>query len=484
MSRLVFLVLLLFTLPAYAQTQLTDSDGNCWNVPQLGSVGVGMTLAKCNGSVNQSLVLTPEGYIAQVPWNNSVLREDTLAFDVTYSDYPEHWAIVNGYVTPQDVPGKVLLSDANGNPQLVPTPAGSWQFQAQTPPPHLPAGPLLIGVQAPQDVNWHIANPGNPVSCGGAPGQTCLPGPDGEAEAIWTVPQDYAYWETTLGYPVNSIASSGDGIAICCGWTDGGYEGSDWTIRVNQFASTDPGGGPRPLWLNIPPFPGDVGATLAQAGTGVFDAHYIAVAQQLVNGGYTSVVFRPIWEFEGSWYPWGWQTVGQPASYCTDFIAAFRDMVKAIRTVMPNAQFVFNAADGTIMPNWQACYPGDDVVDWVAIDTYDGNRSNTQPASTRWANDQVPGITSSQALALAHKKGWAVPEFAIGKMGDNPLFIQNMVAAARAYTANGLPAFLGYWNNADPNSGYSGMMDGPPDPPVNPLSWAAFIAASPAGAHQ
>src|SRR4029077_19762204 len=143
-------------------------------------------------------------------------------------------------------------------------------------------------------------------------------------------------------------------------------------------------------------------------------------AGQLMGYGYTKTTWRPIWEFEGGWYEWGWQSGYQPggAQYRTDYIKAFRDMVAAIRSVMPQARFSFNPADATIMTDgngapggWQACYTGADDVDEVAIDTYDGNRSSKTPADARWQQDQVPGITSSQALALAHHKAWAVPEW-------------------------------------------------------------------------
>jgi len=324
-----------------------------------------------------------------------------------------------------------------------------------SPPPPPGIGVQGIGVFGPWDAS--IAHP------------QWVTGPDGNPVQVWTVPADYAYWEGALGMPQGSIVSSGGGIAMDPdsrgGWAN--YEGSAWSIVEWQFTS---GRGPQ-LWLNIPPFPQHEGLTLRQAATGVFNSHYQTVAQQLAGWGYTEVTFRPIWEFEGGWYEWGWASGFQNTNtYCSDFIGAFHQMVVAIRAVMPNATFAFNAADGTIMPNWQACYPGDQDTDVVAIDTYDGNRSQLQPAASRWQQDQVPGITISQGLALQHRKGWAVPEWAIGRMGDNPLFVANMAAAMDAYRAYGLAAFSGYWNSGDPNSGYAGYMN----TDTNPLSWAEF----------
>ena len=321
-------------------------------------------------------------------------------------------------------------------------------------------GKLTIGVNGPWDTSI-------------VPKPQWVVGPDGKAFQTWTVPGDYTYWENAVGMPVGSHASSGGGIAMDGGWAN--YEGSAWTMVQWMYTQ---GRGPDKLWLNIPPFPQHENHKLADVANGQFDAHYKQVASQLKNNGYDRITWRPIWEFEGGWYEWGWKSGYQPSApqYCTDYVAAFRDMVAAIRSVMPQARFTFNLADGTIMvPNnggdWRDCYPGDDVVDEVAIDTYDGLRSQKTPADARWQQDQVPGITDSQAFALAHHKGWSVPEWAIGAMGDNPLFVKNMAAAARAYMAHGLPVMVGYWNSTDPNSGYVGYMN----TDANPQSWAEFV---------
>lgn len=333
---------------------------------------------------------------------------------------------------------------------------------SQTPPAINRAG-LFIGVFNPWDTSI-------------TPKPQYVPGADRNPAETWVLPGDYLYWENAIGYPAGSISNSGNGIAMDPdsrgGWAN--YEGSAWTVVQWQYTS---GRGADKLWLNVPPWPQHQGHTLAEVATGVDDDHYKAVAGQLMGHGYGQTVWRPIWEFEGGWYEWGWNSGSQNKdTYCTDYVAAFRRMVAAIRSVMPLAQFAFNAADGTIMtPNngapqgWQACYPGDDVTDYVAIDTYDGNRSSTTPADARWHQDQVPGITSSQALALEHHKGWAVPEWAIGRLGDNPLYIKNMHDAAASFAAHGSPAFLGYWNGGD-GTGYNGYMN----TTVNPQSWAEF----------
>jgi len=338
--------------------------------------------------------------------------------------------------------------------------------QAQNNPPPPNKGALLLGVNSPYDPNI-------------APRPQWEPGPDGQNVETWTVSRDYAYWENSIGMPAGSVASSGSGIAMDPDPSRGpwdNYEGSAWSIVQWQYTS---GRGPDKLWLNIPPFPQHLGVKLGQVPTGAFDDHYRAVANQLMGHGYTKTVWRPIWEFEGGWYEWGWKSGYQnSATYCTDYVAAFRHMVSVIRSVMPEAKFAFNAADGTIMTpsngapgGWQACYPGDDDTDFVAIDTYDGLRSQKTPADARWQQDQVPGIASSQALALEHRKGWAVPEWAIGNMGDNPLYVKNMHDAAVAFMAQGLSAMLGYWNSGDKNSGYAGYMN----TDKNPQSWAEFV---------
>jgi hypothetical protein len=475
LKRLALLVgaLLLTAGHAHAQgAEIKDTaSGKCWAVSPLGTAGIVPALAPCDNSSDQSLTFDPAtGNIWEsgIAWGYC-LREDTLTIDVCYSGYQEKWALVNGYVQAEN--GKALVPDANGNATLAST-AGPWVFDPQTPPPPPPpppppSGSAYFGVAGPWDAAYHATT--NP------PDQAVwVTGPNGEAEQVWNVPQDYAYWENALGLAAGSFAASGGGIADSGGWSN--YEGSAWTIRVEQFAAQR---GPAGLWLNIPPFPDDVGATLAQAATGAYNAHYTAVAQQLMNGGYDHTLFRPIWEFTGGWYAWGYSAPGQDqANYCTNFKGAWLQMVTTIRAVMPNAKFAFNPnGDATnAMPGWAACYPlaadgSDTVVDAVFTDSYDGLASQTTPASTRWANDVQPTIDATQALALAHHKDWGSPEWAQGKMGDNPLFVTNMAAAMAKARAAGMNVYNGYWNISDPNSGYDGYMD----TTGNPLSWAEYV---------
>jgi hypothetical protein len=440
-----------------------------------------------------------EGYFNAAKTNNGITAPANAGVFVYGANaYPnETWNHSNYWVDVQYNPGvSVPINGACGSANGVPvssapsqnlcsagtasavTGAGPWNWSCNgsgggtnascsAPKATIPPSQstLLLGVNSPYDTSIQ-------------PRPMWVEGPDGQGFQAWTIPEDYAYWEKSIGYPAGSIASSGAGIAMDPDPSRGpwdNYEGSAWTMVQWMYTQ---GRGADKLWLNIPPFPQHLGMKLPEVATGAYDEHYRKVAAQLMDHGYDKIVWRPIWEFEGGWYEWGWKSGHQNGpTYCTDYIAAFRRMVQVIRSVMPEAKFAFNAADGTIMtPNngapegWQACYPGDDDTDFVAIDTYDGLRSRTTPAETRWQQDQVPGIRDSQALALAHHKGWAVPEWAQGDMGDNPLYVKNMHDAAVAFMAHGLPAMLGYWNSGDPASGYAGYMN----TDHNPQSWAEF----------
>jgi hypothetical protein len=287
----------------------------------------------------------------------------------------------------------------------------------------------------------------------------------------WNSAADYDYWGNLLGISGDAISQTGGGIAYCCSWND--YDGSAYwmsTVAQHEGRTQDK------VWLNLPPIIN--GTSLSSAAKGTYNSHYTNAAQHMVNAGYDAIVWRLIWEWEGSWYPWGWQANGGYPGYCTDFKAAFHQMVISIRSVMPGAKFAWNMADATIMPTWQDCEPDPDDYNWVAMDTYDGLRSKKQPAPARWNQDQASGIAATQAFALARRKGWAVPEWGVGAMGDNPLFVNNMRAAMSAYQAHGLPVFSGYWNNTDPKSGYVGYLND------QPLTFAEFKKPSPAGFHQ
>ncbi len=190
-----------------------------------------------------------------------------------------------------------------------------------------------------------------------------------------------------------------------------------------------------------------VGGSWAEAARGAYDQHYRTLGQRLVASGQEDAILRGGHEFNGDWFHYG---VDQ--SEVGDFITAWRRWVDAMRST-PGQRFVFewNPTVGTeALRHPDDAYPGDQWVDEIGIDVYDGwyNRGwrpGIDAAPTRAEQDAVwdqilngeRGLVFWRDFARAHQKNLAFPEWGLELWiiesdglchggGDNPLFIQRM----------------------------------------------------------
>jgi hypothetical protein len=120
--------------------------------------------------------------------------------------------------------------------------------------------------------------------------------------------------------------------------------------------------GPAPYSASNNTFP------LKKIADGSFDPYIDSWATGLQGYGST-VLLDLMQEMDGNWFPWGAGVNGnQPA----DYIAAYRHVHDRFRQAgVTNVQFVWspNAWNpGGVDP--RTLYPGDDYVDWLAIDAY------------------------------------------------------------------------------------------------------------------
>lgn len=297
-----------------------------------------------------------------------------------------------------------------------------------------------------QGCNYYVDIVLQPGLAGQAPPPPPTPGPLHFGMFGQSTAADYAATEQQFGMSSGSMWLSGPGLAYDS-WSN--YTGSAYSAA--QLAMQQ---GRSKIFINFPPIVN--GATLTQAAAGDFNTYYSQAAGQFNNSAFDTVVFRCIWEWQGGWYPWGWSSGQQNQStYVTDFIGAFQQMVTTIRSNMgnvKNVQFCLSGAQGdqVQMPNWQACYPGDAYVDWIGVDWYDGNpgdNTGTDLASeqARWAQDNAPGAATCLQLCTQHQKGFAIPEWSVGKCGDDPYFVDQVRATLQAVQNAGLPVFAGYW---------------------------------------
>jgi hypothetical protein len=163
---------------------------------------------------------------------------------------------------------------------------------------------------------------------------------------------------------------------------------------------------------------------LAGGANGEFDGVYQTLGRRLVQLGLADAVIVPGWEMNGTTYshrcapnPPAWQQF-------------FRRVVAAMRSV-EGQRFVFdfNPTRGTDAVAWTECYPGDDVVDIIGMDTYD------QPAGETW-EDYVTedyGLQDHVDFATQHGKPLSFPEWGLFRNGDNPEYIRQMAEWIRTH---------------------------------------------------
>jgi hypothetical protein len=197
------------------------------------------------------------------------------------------------------------------------------------------------------------------------------------------------------------------------------------------------------------------GGSLAEVASGADNAHFVALARNLVAAGLGGVGIRLGWEFNATWYRW---SVGSAAD-AANFAAAWRQIVGAMRSV-PGANFSFdwcpNLQAGGINP--ALAYPGDAYVTDIGMDVYDWNESapNETP-SQRWSDivSKGYGLAWQASFAAAHHKPIAFAEWGLVSYapdparagGDDPAFVQNMFDWFKSHNV----AFENYFDTDAPS---------------------------------
>ncbi|MEU3523457.1 glycosyl hydrolase [Streptomyces sp. NPDC038707] len=183
----------------------------------------------------------------------------------------------------------------------------------------------------------------------------------------------------------------------------------------------------RTLVLNVPmqerneeDVPDDeVRGLLRQGAAGAFDGHFRTLAERLVTLGVPDTVIVLGWEMNGTTYthrcgpdPTAWK------AYWNRIVAAMR--------AVPGQRFRFDFAPsrGRDAVPWTECYPGDDTVDIIGMDSYD------QPAGVTF-DEQVSepyGLQRHVDFAQAHGKPVSYPEWGLFRNGDNAAYMRRMLA--------------------------------------------------------
>ncbi|MGW7071146.1 glycoside hydrolase family 26 protein [Streptomyces sp. NPDC054855] len=163
----------------------------------------------------------------------------------------------------------------------------------------------------------------------------------------------------------------------------------------------------------------EVRSLLQRGAAGEFDRHYRALAERLVKLDIPDTVVVLGWEMNGTTY----------THRCGPDPESWKKYWKRIVTTMrsvPGQKFKFDFTPnrGRDAIPWTQCYPGDDVVDIVGMDSYD------QPTGTDFA-EQVSepyGLKEHVEFAKAHGKEISYPEWGLFRNGDNEEYMRKMLA--------------------------------------------------------
>ncbi|GHD99133.1 glycoside hydrolase family 26 protein [Streptomyces alanosinicus] len=163
----------------------------------------------------------------------------------------------------------------------------------------------------------------------------------------------------------------------------------------------------------------EVQQLLRRAAAGEFDAHFRTLAEHLVDLRVPDTILVLGWEMNGITYTH--RCGPDPA----DWKAYWRRIVTVMRSV-PGAHFTFDFAPnrGADAVPWPQCYPGDDVVDVLGMDSYD------QPAGITF-DEQVSepyGLQDQVDFAKTHRKPVSYPEWGLFRNGDNVSYMLRMLA--------------------------------------------------------
>ena len=278
---------------------------------------------------------------------------------------------------------------------------------AQTPP-----GRQLLGTQprgatpVPSYPTTHAAPPAHTTASGAFLGS--------DARGVQQIPE-FDQWRGGRTSMVGHTYLPGGS------WSD--IEGPDYILLPwTAWRSADP---QRLLVLNVPMSDRnedglsneEVASGLKAGAGGANDGHYATLARRLVADGAGDTIIVLGWEMNGDTY--SGRCGPDPAAWK----AYWQRIVSAMRSV-PGASFRFDftPSRGEDDVPWPECYPGDDVVDIIGMDTYDQEPGDTFQEFI----NQPYGLKFHVEFAAAHGKPLSYPEWGLFRQGDDPAYVEGM----------------------------------------------------------
>ncbi|MEU9476673.1 glycosyl hydrolase [Streptomyces sp. NPDC048191] len=206
-------------------------------------------------------------------------------------------------------------------------------------------------------------------------------------------------------------------------WTD--IEGSPGFLDV--WAHWRRGKPDRTLVLNVPMQEHNeddvsdaaVRRLLRQGASGAFDQHFKALAERLVQLKVPDTVIVLGWEMNGTTYTH--RCGPDPASWK----AYWNRIVTTMRSVPGQKfRFDFTPSRGRDAVPWTECYPGDNTVDIIGMDSYDQPNGLSFDAQVK----EPYGLQQQVDFAKSHGKPISYPEWGLFRNGDDPEYLRRMLA--------------------------------------------------------
>ncbi|MFJ1974846.1 glycosyl hydrolase [Streptomyces sp. NPDC087903] len=163
----------------------------------------------------------------------------------------------------------------------------------------------------------------------------------------------------------------------------------------------------------------EVRLLLRRAAAGQFDEHYRALARRLVALDVPDTVIVLGWEMNGTTYthrcgpdPESWK------KYWNRIVTTMR--------AVPGQKFRFDFTPtrGRDAVPWTQCYPGDDTVDIIGMDSYDQPRGLSFDQQVK----EPYGLQEHVDFAKSHGKPISYPEWGLFRNGDNSAYMRRMLA--------------------------------------------------------
>ncbi|MFF7307652.1 glycosyl hydrolase [Streptomyces sp. NPDC008137] len=163
----------------------------------------------------------------------------------------------------------------------------------------------------------------------------------------------------------------------------------------------------------------EVRRLLQRGAAGEFDHHFRTLAERLVELKVPDTVLVLGWEMNGTTY----------THRCGPDPEAWKKYWNRIVTTMRSVpgqefRFDFTPSRGRDAVPWTKCYPGDDTVDIIGMDSYD------QPAGMSFEQQvkEPYGLQDHVDFAKAHGKPISYPEWGLFRNGDNADYMRDMLA--------------------------------------------------------